>query len=154
MREILLPLPGRDQSYRLLIQPGLRLELGHLLKPLKLPPRLFLIADSRVAHLHGAAVKKALEDAGFCKKGEGGPFFEKNDFTYKGNLPINTHGGQLSWGQPVGSGAGGISHVIDATEQLMGRAGERQVRNCELAFVNGNGGTMSKECSLVLGRQP
>ena len=65
MREILLPLPSRDQSYRLLIHPGLRLELGHLLRPLKLPPRLFLITDSRVAHLYAAAVMKTLEDAGF-----------------------------------------------------------------------------------------
>jgi hypothetical protein len=34
----------------------------------------------------------------------------------------------------------------------MGRAGERQVANCELAYVNGNGGVMSDQCSLILGR--
>ncbi len=48
-----------------------------------------------------------LEDAGFCKKGESGPFVEETDLTYKGKLPVNTHGGQLSWGQPLGSGAWG-----------------------------------------------
>jgi len=91
-----------------------------------------------------------LEDAGFCPKGRGGPFVEENDLTYRGNLPVNTHGGQLSFGQP--GLAGGMSHVTEAVRQLQGRAGERQVPNCELAFVNGNGGIMSEEVSLVLGR--
>jgi acetyl-CoA acetyltransferase len=90
-----------------------------------------------------------LEDAGFCKKGEGGPFCEETDLTYKGKLPVNTHGGQLSFGQP--GLAGGMSHVTEAARQIMGRAGERQIANCELAFVNGNGGIMSEECSLIFG---
>jgi acetyl-CoA acetyltransferase len=90
-----------------------------------------------------------LEDAGFCPKGKGGPFVEEHDLTYRGDLPLNTHGGQLSFGQP--GLAGGMSHITEAVRQLQGRAGERQVRNCELAFVNGNGGIMSEQASLVLG---
>jgi len=90
-----------------------------------------------------------LEDAGFCKKGEGGPFVEATDMTYKGTLPLNTHGGQMSFGQA--GLAGGMSHVTEAARQLMGRAGERQVPDCELVFVNGNGGIMSEQASLVLG---
>ncbi len=89
-----------------------------------------------------------LEDAGFCAKGQGGPFVEEHDLTYRGDLPLNTHGGQLSFGQP--GLAGGMSHVTEAVRQLQGRAGERQVK-CELAFVNGNGGIMSEQASLVLG---
>lgn len=91
-----------------------------------------------------------LEDAGFCKKGEGGRFVEETDLTYRGSLPLNTHGGQLSFGQP--GLAGGMSHVIEAVRQLMGRAEGRQVEDAELAFVNGNGGIMSEECSVILGR--
>lgn len=91
-----------------------------------------------------------LEDAGFCPKGRGGPFVEEHDLTYKGDLPLNTHGGQLSFGQP--GLAGGASHVTEAVRQLQGRAGARQVTDCELAFVNGNGGVMSEQASLVLGR--
>ena len=49
----------------------------------------------------------SLEDAGFMEKGEVGPYFESVDTTYKGTFPINTDGGQLSAGQPVG-GAGGF----------------------------------------------
>ncbi|MFC1982510.1 thiolase family protein [Chloroflexota bacterium] len=92
-----------------------------------------------------------LEDAGFCKKGEGGPFVEETDLTYKGKLPVNTHGGQLSFGQA--DLAGGMSHVTEAALQLMGRAGERQVTDCQLAYVNGNGGIMADAVSLILGRQ-
>lgn len=90
-----------------------------------------------------------LEDAGFCPKGCGGPFVEEHDLTYRGDLPLNTHGGQLSFGQP--GLAGGMSHIAEAARQLQHRAGERQVRDCELAFVNGNGGIMSEQSSLVLG---
>jgi acetyl-CoA acetyltransferase len=90
-----------------------------------------------------------LEDAGFCAKGQGGPFVEDHDMTYRGDLPLNTHGGQLSFGQP--GLAGGMSHVTEAVRQLQGRAGERQVKDCELAFVNGNGGIMSEQASLILG---
>ena len=90
-----------------------------------------------------------LEDAGFCAKGQGGPFIEEHDLTYQGDLPLNTHGGQLSFGQP--GLAGGMSHITEAVRQLQGRGGQRQVAGCELAFVNGNGGIMSEQASLVLG---
>jgi acetyl-CoA acetyltransferase len=90
-----------------------------------------------------------LEDAGFCAKGKGGPFVEEHDMTYRGDLPLNTHGGQLSFGQP--GLAGGMSHVTEAVRQLQGRAGDRQVPGCELAFVNGNGGIMSEQASLIVG---
>lgn len=89
-----------------------------------------------------------LEDAGFCAKGEGGAFVLEHDLSYRGNLPVNTHGGQLSFGQP--GLAGGMSHVTEAVRQLRGEAGKRQVPNCRLAFVNGNGGILSEQASLVL----
>jgi acetyl-CoA acetyltransferase len=92
----------------------------------------------------------SLEDAGFCAKGSGGPFVADHDLTYKGDLPVNTHGGQLSFGQAAL--AGGATHITEAVRQLRGEAGERQVPDCELVFVNGNGGIMSEEVSLVLGR--
>jgi acetyl-CoA C-acetyltransferase len=90
-----------------------------------------------------------LEDAGFCGKGKGGPFVEEHNLTYRGDLPLNTHGGQLSFGQP--GLAGGMSHVTEAVRQLQGRAGERQAKGAQVAFVNGNGGIMSEQVSLVFG---
>ncbi len=77
-----------------------------------------------------------LEDAGFCEKGEIGPFFDSVDTTYNGTFPINTDGGQLSGGQPVG-GAGGFRHVIEAIRQVMGRAETRQIAQRDLCMVNG-----------------
>ncbi|MGH7933906.1 MAG: thiolase family protein [Candidatus Binataceae bacterium] len=92
-----------------------------------------------------------IEDAGFCKKGQGGPFAMEHDLSYAGDFPCNTHGGQLSFGQP-GLG-GGMSHVTEAVRQLMGRGGARQVKDAKLAYVNGNGGIMSEQVSLVLERR-
>lgn len=89
-----------------------------------------------------------LEDAGFCAKGEAGRFVEAHDMTYLGDFPMNTHGGQLSFGQA--GLAGGMSHVTEAYLQVAGRAGERQLKRCDNAFVNGNGGLMSEQVSLVL----
>jgi 3-dehydroquinate synthase len=66
MREIRLPLPGRDLSYRLVIEPGLRFRLGPLLRPLQLPRLVAVISDRRVGALHGAAFLGALEAAGFA----------------------------------------------------------------------------------------
>ncbi|MFM8304039.1 MAG: thiolase family protein [Actinomycetota bacterium] len=91
-----------------------------------------------------------LEDAGFCAKGAGGPFVADHDLTFSGDLPCNTHGGQLSYGQA--GLAGGASHVTEAVMQLRGRAGARQVPDCALALVNGNGGVLAEQCTLVLER--
>jgi acetyl-CoA acetyltransferase len=92
----------------------------------------------------------SLEDAGFCKKGQGGAFVDAHNLQFDGDFPLNPHGGQLSFGQ-AGT-AGGMSHVTEAARQVMGRAKGRQVKKCELAFVNGNGGIMSDQVSLILGK--
>ena len=90
-----------------------------------------------------------LEDAGFCPKGSAGRFVEEHDLRWSGDVPVNTHGGQLSYGQ---SGiAGGMSHVTEAVRQLQGRAAGRSVPGLERAFVHGNGGVMGEQVSLVLG---
>ncbi|MGO8667937.1 MAG: 3-dehydroquinate synthase [Desulfobaccales bacterium] len=66
MREIFLPLPGRGLSYRLVIEPGLRHRLGSLLSPLGFPPQVVVVADRRVARLHGALVLDSLKAAGYA----------------------------------------------------------------------------------------
>jgi acetyl-CoA acetyltransferase len=108
-------------------------------------------ADIDLASLYDCytiTVLLTLEDAGFCPKGEGGRFVEAHDLRYCGDFPMNTHGGQLSFGQ---SGfAGGTSQVVEAVLQVQGRAGERQLRKCDTAYINGNGGIMSEQVSLVV----
>ena len=89
-----------------------------------------------------------LEDAGFCEKGKGMDFLRNNDFTFKGNFPMNTHGGQLSFGQS--GSAGGMTQVIEAIQQIQGRAGARQLGRNDLAYVSGTGGVMSEQGALIL----
>jgi acetyl-CoA acetyltransferase len=93
-------------------------------------------------------VLMSLEDAGFCEKGKGIEFVNSRDLTYRGDFPLNTAGGQLSFGQA--GMAGGMHHVCDGARQVMGRAGDAQVRDCNTAFVSGNGGIMSEQVALVL----
>lgn len=89
-----------------------------------------------------------IEDAGFAGKGDGGKFVAAHDLTWGGDFPMNTHGGQLSFGQS--GGAGGTSHIVEAVLQIQGRAEGRQVPHCDTVYVNGNGGIMSEQASLVL----
>ena len=64
-------------------------------------------------------VLMSLEDAGFCPKGTGMTWVTEHDLTFRGDFPLNTAGGQLSFGQA--GMAGGMHHVCDAVRQLTGR---------------------------------
>jgi acetyl-CoA acetyltransferase len=94
-------------------------------------------------------VLMTLEDAGFCAKGHGMEWVTAHDLSFRGDFPLNTAGGQLSFGQA--GMAGGMHHVVDAVRQVMGRAGEAQVSDCHTAFVTGTGGIMSEQVALLLG---
>ena len=97
-------------------------------------------------------VLETLENLGFCKKGEGGAFVQSGRIGLGGELPVNTDGGGLSSNHP---GMRGIFLVIEATKQLRGECGERQVENCEVALCHGTGGSLGLRHSgatLVLGR--
>lgn len=96
-----------------------------------------------------STVLLTIEDAGFCPKGGAAAFVDDHDLTWRGDFPLNTHGGQLSFGQA--DVAGGMSHVTEAVLQLQGRGEGRQVRDLRYAFVHGNGGIMSEQAGAVLG---
>jgi acetyl-CoA acetyltransferase len=116
----------------------------------------FAMAGLKPADMHAAqiydcytiTVLLSLEDAGFCPKGEGMRFIRENDLTWRGSFPMNTHGGQLSFGQA--GAAGGMSQVIEAFHQIAGRAGDRQLKSCDNVFVTGTGGVMSEQGALIL----
>src|SRR5205085_9968372 len=90
----------------------------------------------------------SIEDSGFCEKGQGMTFVNDHDLSYRGDFPMNTHGGQLGFGQ-AGS-AGGMTQVVEAVRQVQGRAGARQLARHDLAYVTGTGGVMSEQSALVL----
>jgi acetyl-CoA acetyltransferase len=89
-----------------------------------------------------------LEDLGFCRKGEGGPFVSDGKIAPGGDLPVNTNGGGLSFVHP---GMYGLFCLGEAAIQLRRQAGERQVAEAEIAVSHGNGGTLSHQCTTVLG---
>lgn len=78
-----------------------------------------------------------LEDLGFCGKGEGPAFVRRHGFTWDGDFPLNTCGGQLSAGQA--GAAGGFLGMVEAIRQLTGQAGGRQVRKAKRGLVSGFG---------------
>ena len=89
-----------------------------------------------------------LEDLGFCAKGEAGAFVEDGRTGPGGSLPMNTNGGGLSYTHP---GMYGMFLIIEAVTQLRGDAGARQVADLDVALVHGNGGTLSSQCTALLG---
>ncbi len=78
-----------------------------------------------------------LEDLGFCAKGEGAEFVRRHAFTWDGDFPLNTCGGQLSAGQA--GAAGGFLGMVEAIRQLTGRASGRQVADAKRGLVSGFG---------------
>ncbi len=90
-----------------------------------------------------------LEDAGFCKKGEGGAFVAEGHLRRGGRLPLNTDGGGLSSCHP---GMRGIFLLIESVRQLRGQAGAAQVPDCEVALAIGSGGWLSCIGAVLLGK--
>ncbi len=94
-------------------------------------------------------VLMALEDLGFCKKGEGGAFVEGGRLAPGGDLPAMTSGGGLSYCHP---GALGLLLLIEAVRQLRGEAGDRQVPDAKIGVAHGVGGMLSTAGTVVMAR--
>ncbi len=93
-------------------------------------------------------VMAQLEDYGFCKKGEGGPFVASGALELRGAIPTNTSGGQLSEAHVEG-----MLQIVEGVRQLRHQYGpERQVKDAEIALISGHGGNTVCHSSLLLGR--
>jgi acetyl-CoA acetyltransferase len=86
-----------------------------------------------------------LEDYGFCKKGEGGPFVADGKLGPGGALPTNTGGGQLS-----GYYMWAFTPLSEAVVQARGQGGIRQVPRNDFILVSGNGGILNFHSSLIV----
>lgn len=98
---------------------------------------------------YSVMVALTIEDAGLCPPGYFGHWMREHKLGFDGDQPLNTHGGQLGFGQA--DMAGGMSHVIEAVRQLRHEAVGRQIADAHLALITGNGATVSEATALVLG---
>jgi len=80
----------------------------------------------------------AMEDLGFCKKGEGTKLIRNDETTLSGRLPTNTDGGLIGDGHPVGTT--GIAQIFEIVQQLRGNAEKRQIPNAKIGLTHNIGG--------------
>jgi acetyl-CoA C-acetyltransferase len=90
----------------------------------------------------------AIEDLGFCSKGQAGVLTEEGVTALDGDLPINPSGGLKACGHPVG--ATGIKQVYEIVNQLRGEAAGRQVDG-EIGMTHNVGGTGATVVCHILG---
>jgi acetyl-CoA acetyltransferase len=106
--------------------------------------------DLDVMECHDASAPAevtAYESIGLCRKGEGGPLVESGATRLGGRIPVNTSGGLLRKGHPVG--ATGIAQIVELTEQLQGRSGERQVDGARVALAHNGGGNIGADAAAM-----
>lgn len=90
------------------------------------------------------------EDLGFCRKGEGALFIREGRPALNGDMPVNTSGGLKSCGHPIG--ATGVRMTYEIYLQLLGKAGDRQIKGAEQGLIHNLGGPGSVACVTVYGR--
>jgi acetyl-CoA acetyltransferase len=92
----------------------------------------------------------ALEDLGFVRRGEAGPFVAARNTAPGGSLPVNTSGGGLSY---THSGMYGVYALLESVRQLRGEAAA-QVGGVSASLVHGLGGMFQAAATLILSNQP
>lgn len=113
--------------------------------------------DLSLVECHDASAPAELiayESLGLCVRGDGGRLVDEGATRVGGRLPVNTSGGLLRKGHPVG--ATGIAQIVELTEQLQGRSGARQVDGARLGLAHNGGGAIGSDaaamCVTILAR--
>jgi acetyl-CoA acetyltransferase len=109
------------------------------------------LADIRYAAIYDSftiTLAILLEEIGLAPRGGAGRLARDGHFAPDGAMPLNTHGGLLSYGH---CGVGGaMAHLAEAVRQMRGIAGARQIAPPTLALLHGDGGVLSSHVSLVM----
>jgi len=106
--------------------------------------------DLNVVECHDATAPSevvACEGLSLCGDGEGGELAEKGVTRLGGRCPVNTSGGLLRKGHPIG--ATGIAQIAELTEQLQGRSGQRQVEGAKVALAHNGGGIIGPDAAAM-----
>ncbi|UCH90270.1 MAG: 3-ketoacyl-CoA thiolase [Thermoplasmata archaeon] len=110
--------------------------------------------DIDVAEVHDCFTISEIieyEDLGFCEKGSGGKFIEDGQADIGGKVAVNTRGGLLGMGHPLG--ATGISQAIAIMEQLRGEAPKgRAVDGAKIGLTHNLSGSSNVHSILIYGR--
>jgi acetyl-CoA acetyltransferase len=107
--------------------------------------------DVSCIELHDASAPSEIrqyEAMGLCGVGEGGAFVEAGHSTLGGKIPVNTSGGLLRKGHPIG--ATGIGQLCELADQLRGRCGGRQVENARIAMAENGGGFIGSDVAALV----
>ena len=107
-------------------------------------------SDISVIELHDASAPgeiMAYDYLGLCPKGEGGRLVQSGATKLGGRQPVNTSGGLLRKGHPVG--ATGVAQIVELTEQLQGRSGARQVAGARLGLAHNGGGHIGTDVAAI-----
>jgi acetyl-CoA acetyltransferase len=89
----------------------------------------------------------AYESLGLCAKGDGGKLLDEGATGLGGRIPVNTSGGLLRKGHPVG--ATGLAQIVELTEQLQGRSGARQVEGARIGLAHNGGGNVGSDAAAM-----
>jgi acetyl-CoA acetyltransferase len=94
----------------------------------------------------GAEIMHMAEN-GFCADGEQESLIAAGETRIGGRLPINTDGGCLACGEPIG--ASGLRQIYENVEQLRGRAGARQVSGARIGYSQVYGAPGVSACVIL-----
>jgi acetyl-CoA acetyltransferase len=106
--------------------------------------------DLSLVELHDSSAVTELityEHLGLCAPGDVRGFLERGDSSLGGRIPVNTSGGLLRKGHPVG--ATGVAQIAEITWQLQGRAGARQVQGARVGLCHNGGGTLGNDTAVM-----
>jgi acetyl-CoA acyltransferase len=102
--------------------------------------------DLDVLEVHDASAPAEImiyEELGLCPEGEGGRLIDEGVTQLGGRQPVNTSGGLLAKGHPVG--ATGVAQIAEIYWQLKGEAGGRQVEGAKVGLTENGGGAVRGE---------
>jgi len=108
------------------------------------------IEDVDVMEVHDASAPAELmlyEELGLCAAGEGGRLIDEGVTEIGGRIPVNTSGGLIAKGHPVG--ATGLAQAYEVWLQLRGQAGERQVDGAKVGLTHNGGGMVRGEAAAT-----
>ncbi len=134
---------GRD---RLPGEPGITTETAQLAyQKAGIGPK-----DLDVIEVHDASAPAELiiyEELGLCAEGEGPSLIRSGYTKLGGKQPVNTSGGLLAKGHPIG--ATGVAQICEIFWQLRGEAGARQVEGAKVGLTENGGGMVRGEAAAL-----